>query len=65
MTEALVWLLQIAGIFMAFSIQGAMWMGAQQERQRGWLIALIWAVGTVLLFNTVHDYHDSQPLSHT
>lgn len=65
MVDALAWLLQIGGFFLAFSIQGAMWMGAQHNGQRGWLIALIWAVGAAVLFNAVHDYHDSQPLSHT
>jgi hypothetical protein len=39
-----VWLLQCFALFILFTIYGAMWKGAQDQGQRGWAVALVWAV---------------------
>jgi K+-transporting ATPase A subunit len=35
-----------------------MWSGAQQENRNGWVIALIWAVATLVLMEGSHALHD-------
>ncbi len=52
------WLLQAFGLFMAFTVQGAMWRGAEDHGKRGWFVALIWAVGSTVLLNAMHHLHD-------
>ena len=42
--DPLIWLLQTFGLFIAFTVQGAMWKGAQDHGGRGWAVALTWAV---------------------
>jgi hypothetical protein len=52
------WLLQAFALFIAFTVQGAMWKGAEDHGGRGWFVALIWAVGSTVLFNAFHLLHD-------
>ena len=52
------WLLQAFALFIAFTVQGAMWKGAEDHGKRGWFVALIWAVGSTVLFNSMHHLHD-------
>ena len=54
----LLWVLQAFGLFIAFTVQGAMWKGAQDHGGRGWAVALTWAVGTTVLLNAMHLLHD-------
>lgn len=54
----LLWFLQAFGLFIAFTVQGAMWRGAEDHGKRGWFVALIWAVGTTVLLNAMHYLHD-------
>ncbi|QVV66547.1 hypothetical protein [Synechococcus sp. LA31] len=56
--EPLLWLLQAFALFIAFTVQGAMWKGAQDHGKRGWFVALIWAVGSTVLLNAMHHLHD-------
>ena len=56
--EPLLWLLQALALFIAFTVQGAMWKGAQDHGKRGWFVALIWAVGSTVLLNAMHHLHD-------
>ena len=35
-----------------------MWSGAQQDNRNGWVIALIWAVATLVLMEGSHAFHD-------
>jgi len=39
-----VWLLQCFALFIVLTIYGTMWKGAQDQGQRGWVVALVWAV---------------------
>ena len=52
--EPLLWLLQAFALFIAFTVQGAMWKGAQDHGGRGWAVALNWAVGSTVLLNAIH-----------
>ena len=54
----LLWVLQAFGLFIAFTVQGAMWIGAQDHGGRGWAVALTWAVGSTVLLNAMHLLHD-------
>ena len=54
----LMWLFQGFSLFIAFTVQGAMWSGAQQDNRNGWVIALIWAVATLVLMEGSHAFHD-------
>ena len=54
----LLWVLQAFGLFIAFTVQGAMWNGAQDHGGRGWAVALAWAVGSTVLLNAMHLLHD-------
>jgi len=56
--EPLLWLLEAFGLFIAFTVQGAMWKGAQDQGGRGWAVALTWAVGSAVLLNAIHLLHD-------
>jgi fatty acid desaturase len=56
--DPLLWVLQAFGLFIASTVQGAMWKGAQDHGGRGWFVALIWAVGSTLLLNAMHLLHD-------
>ncbi|MDA0727055.1 MAG: hypothetical protein O3C02_01865 [Cyanobacteria bacterium] len=53
------WALQVFGLFIAFTVQGAMWKGAQDHGDRGWVVALVWAVGSVAILNAMHVAHDA------
>ena len=55
--EPLLWLLQAFALFIAFTVQGAMWKGAQDHGGRGWAVALVWAVGFTVLLNAIHLLH--------
>jgi len=57
--DPLMWLFQGFSLFIAFTVQGAMWSGAQQENRNGWVIALIWAVATLVLMEGSHALHDA------
>jgi len=52
------WALQVFGLFIAFTVQGAMWKGAQDHEKRGWVVALVWAVGTTVMLNAMHLLHN-------
>jgi len=54
----LVWALQAFALFIAFTVQGSMWKGAQDHEGRGWVVALTWAVGADVLLNAIHALHD-------
>ena len=54
----LLWVLQAFALFIAFTVQGAMWKGAQDHSGRGWAVALTWAVGSTVLLNAMHLLHD-------
>ena len=56
--EPLLGLLQAFALVIAFTVQGAMWKGAQDHGKRGWFVALIWAVGSTVLLNAMHHLHD-------
>ncbi|MEN9861674.1 MAG: hypothetical protein RLZZ515_2156 [Cyanobacteriota bacterium] len=56
--DPLLWALQAFGLFIAFTVQGAMWKGAQDHGGRGWAVALTWAVGTDVLINAMHLMHE-------
>jgi len=56
--DPLLWVLQAFGLFIAFTVQGAMWKGAQDHGGRGWAVALTWAVGTDVLINAMHLMHE-------
>ncbi len=56
--DPLLWVLQAFALFILFTVQGAMWKGAQDHGGRGWFVALIWAVGSTLLLNAMHLLHD-------
>ncbi len=49
------WLLQVMGLFVVFTVQGAMWKGAQDENRNGWVIALLWAVAVATLYIPMHE----------
>lgn len=42
-------LLTTFALFIALTIYGAMWSGAQDENGNGWFIALLWSMGIVLV----------------
>ncbi|TCD55373.1 hypothetical protein CWE17_11210 [Synechococcus sp. BS56D] len=54
----LMWLTQLFCLFIAFTVQGVMWKGAQDHGRRGWLVAIIWAMGSTVLINAIHTAHD-------
>ena len=56
--EPIVWAIQCFALFIAFTVQGAMWKGAQDHGARGWVVALTWAVGSTVLLNAIHLLHD-------
>ena len=49
------WLLQVIGLYVVFTVQGAMWKGAQDENRNGWVIALLWAVAVATLYIPMHE----------
>lgn len=53
----LTWALQIFALLIAFSVQGAMWRGAQDRNNNGWVVALIWAVACTALIHGLHELH--------
>ncbi len=55
----LLWLTEGVALFIAFTVQGAMWSGAQQENRNGWVVALVWAVATLVLIEGSHAFHDA------
>ena len=56
--DLILWAVQAFGLFIAFTVQGAMWRGAEDHGGRGWAVALTWAVGSTLLLNAIHLLHD-------
>jgi hypothetical protein len=52
------WLLQVIGLFLVFTVQGAMWKGAQDANRNGWVIALLWAVAIATLWLPIHEVLD-------
>ena len=56
--EPILWAIQCFGLFIAFTVQGAMWRGAEDHGGSGWAVALTWAVGSTLLLNATHRLHD-------
>ena len=56
--EPILWVFQAFALFIAFTVQGAMWKGAQDHGGRGWAVALTWAVGSDVLLNAMHLLHD-------
>ncbi|MDA0727598.1 MAG: hypothetical protein O2929_08260 [Cyanobacteria bacterium] len=56
--EPILWAIQCFALFIAFTVQGAMWKGAQDHGARGWVVALTWAVGSTVLLNAIHLLHD-------
>jgi hypothetical protein len=52
------WLLQVIGLFLVFTVQGAMWKGAQDANRNGWVIALLWAVAITTLWLPIHEVLD-------
>jgi hypothetical protein len=56
--DPLLWVLQAFALFIAFTVQGAMWKGAQDHGGRGWVVALTWSVGSMLLLNAIHLLND-------
>ena len=54
----ILWAVQAFGLFIAFTVKGAMWRGAEYHGGRGWAVALAWAVGSMLLLNAIHLLHD-------
>ncbi len=55
--DPILWAVQAFALFIAFTVQGAMWKGAQDHGGRGWVVALIWAVGSEVLLNAMHLLH--------
>jgi hypothetical protein len=49
------WLLKVIGLFLVFTVQGAMWRAAQDENRNGWVIALLWAVAVATLYIPMHE----------
>lgn len=49
------WLLQVIGLFVVFTVQGAMWRAAQDENRNGWVIALLWAVAVATLWIPIYE----------
>jgi fatty acid desaturase len=49
------WLLQVIGLYVVFTVQGAMWKGAQDENRNGWVIALLWSVAVATLYIPMHE----------
>jgi hypothetical protein len=49
------WLLQVIGLFVVFTVQGAMWRAAQDENRNGWVIALLWAVAVATLWFPIYE----------
>jgi type IV secretory pathway VirB2 component (pilin) len=45
---------EFVAVFIALTVYGAMWHGAQEGNKNGWVIALIWTIGIVALLNGVH-----------
>ena len=56
--ELILWVIEGLALFIAFTVQGAMWKGAQDHGGRGWAVALTWAVGCTVLLNAIHLLHD-------
>jgi hypothetical protein len=54
----LLWLTQGLTLFIVFTVQGAMWSGAQQENRNGWVIALLFTVATLVLMEGSHAFHN-------
>ena len=56
--DPILWTAEGFALFIAFTVQGAMWKGAQDHGARGWAVALTWAVGSTVLLNAIHLLHD-------
>jgi hypothetical protein len=56
--DLIVWPAEAFALFIAFTVHGAMWRGAEDHGSRGWAVALTWAVGSTLVLNAIHLLHD-------
>ena len=56
--EPILWATEGFALFLAFTVQGAMWKGAHDHGGRGWAVALTWATGFTVLLNAIHLLHD-------
>lgn len=45
---------EFVAVFIGLTIYGAMWHGAQEANKNGWVVALLWAIAIVALFNGLH-----------
>ena len=45
-------------VFVCLTIYGAMWNGAQQDNQKGWVVALLWTTVILVAMKGAHGmYH--------
>jgi hypothetical protein len=45
-------------VFVCLTIYGAMWHGAQQHRQNGWVVAILWTTVILISMKGAHGlYH--------
>jgi hypothetical protein len=51
------WPLQVFALFIALTIYGAMWKGAQDHGHRGWIVALIWAIALEIAAQSLKALH--------
>jgi succinate dehydrogenase/fumarate reductase cytochrome b subunit len=47
------WLL----LFVLLTIYGAMWNGAQQNNQKGWVVAVLWSTVILVVLNGSHGIY--------
>ena len=59
--EPILLAVQVLALFIAFTVQGAMWSGAEENGGRGWTVALVWALGFTALLNGIHLIDDGMP----
>ena len=48
------WLLLLASLFVGFTVQGAMWKGAEDANRNGWVVALVWSLVTAIVIKSIH-----------
>ena len=49
----LIWLVGVSGLFVGFTVMAAMWRAAEEENRNGWVIALVWAVATMIVLSGI------------
>jgi hypothetical protein len=55
--SSITWLLQAFAFFIGLTIYGSMWKGAQDHGQRGWVVALIWAIALMITVQSLKALH--------